>query len=175
VTTISVESSVAAATCGQFDPSRRRRTAASALQLIATSGPSALTFRSVARAAGISISAARNCFPTMSELLCAAIDLALTVERDRIARWTFSQNEASDLRKLATSFFDYPTPEQIAMARLNFDVAANPDTTEQVRVRIREYRAIVTDCLERCIQDDSAVPVDVLWAGTAFGFLTTEN
>ncbi|MBT2266103.1 hypothetical protein [Rhodococcus erythropolis] len=111
----------------------------------------------------------------MSELLCAAIDLAVSVERDRIARWAFSGDETGDLREFVTSFFDYPTPEQIAMARLNFDLAANPDTAEEVRIRIREYRAIVTDCLERYIQDDSAVPVDVLWAGTAFRYLTTET
>src|SRR5580698_9922844 len=86
----------------RFDPDRRMRIAAAALEVVAKWGVEGLTHRRVAAAAGVPLGSMTYHFSSLEQVLRVAIELAAARNKRFWIRWSESLPPAPDLpRELA--------------------------------------------------------------------------
>src|SRR5262245_40397785 len=141
---------------GPNDRGRRERIAAAAMRVIIAGGLASLTHRAVADAAKVPLGSTTYYFADRTDLLVAAMQGAIEVERGLIAR--FVESDDGTLAQRLAKFLSAQTANRAARDRLRaaYELYVVAARSPQLRKISAQWDAVLRDAIASRCDDETA-------------------
>jgi DNA-binding transcriptional regulator YbjK len=106
----------------RYDPDRRERIAAAAIEVVARDGIDGLTHRAVAKQADVPLGSTSYHFADMDELLMSAVELAETVNRELLTQTLEALSPEEDLARAMAGLVEELTVRQREQLVLDYEL-----------------------------------------------------
>lgn len=152
----------------RFDPDRRVRIAAAAVDVVSKWGVEGLTHRRVAAAAGVPLGSLTYHFSSLEDLLAVAIDLAASRNSEFWRRWSNSLPPGSDLAEaLTTLLVDVFSSKERNRSIVQLELYLAAMRRPALRVASVAWGKVVFNALVRHTDAETARALSVMLDGLA--------